>query len=47
MKATLEPRDDDPEGYVTLTTMLLECWRLKDVQEGDLEGIIEEYKADS
>lgn len=35
MKAKLEPRNDDPEGYVTLTTMLLDCWRLKDVQEGD------------
>ena len=47
MKARLEPKDDDPEGYLTLITMLLECWRLEDIQEGQLEDIMKDYKDDS
>jgi len=40
MKARLEPRDDDPEDYMTLINMLIVCWSNLDVQVGDLDAII-------
>ena len=41
MKARLEPKDDDPEDYMTLINMLIVCWRNLDVQVGDLDAIID------
>jgi hypothetical protein len=43
-KARLEPKDEDPEGYVTLISMLLVCWELNGTDEEELAGIIEDFK---